>query len=350
MKAAKPKEKMERQVFCVLVVRLVVPMLLAALPFWEEACYVFGGGVFKAELLVAEVLADCRKLVRVMRLMCIVPSTSLTPLLLQSSILFRRRLKSVADVLKGIRQYGFTQARICRGSGLLCVVIVLVVLFLPWDGWIPPDLRGFCKWNFDSLDIFDDFTRRVVVCRKDAGLRKWASWLREDLGFRPNAWLRPDFVLPFSFLSLRTLRLRCLGFWWNLVSLMLSFVKPGCLFFCRSGHPVVSVDQFLHFVGHILLQEATLELPRISGRELQEVALAKKSTAAGLDGWAWNEVKALPLSWFSGFTFLLELVETTGVWPRGLLDAKIAMIPKADGVSTPFGQRPLSVLPVICRL
>ena len=59
------------------------------------------------------------------------------------------------------------------------------------------------------------------------------------------------------------------------------------------------------------------------------------SLGGGLDGWAWNEVKALPLPWFAGLAILLELVETTGVWPQGLLDAYIAMIPKADGDSTP---------------
>ena len=32
---------------------------------------------------------------------------------------------------------------------------------------------------------------------------------------------------------------------------------------------------------------------------------------------------------------LLELVETSGIWPQGLLDAYIAMIPKTDGDSTP---------------
>ena len=46
----------------------------------------------------------------------------------------------------------------------------------------------------------------------------------------------------------------------------------------------------------------------------------------------------------------LELVESTGVWPQSLSDAYFAMIPKADGDSTPLGQRPLSVLPVVCRL
>ena len=50
---------------------------------------------------------------------------------------------------------------------------------------------------------------------------------------------------------------------------------------------------------------------------LREVARAKKSTAGGLEKWAWNEVKALLLPLFSGLTFLLELVETTGDWPQG---------------------------------
>ena len=40
--------------------------------------------------------------------------------------------------------------------------------------------------------------------------------------------------------------------------------------------------------------------------------MLKKSTAGGQDGWAWNEIKALPLPWFSGLAFLLELVESTG--------------------------------------
>ena len=96
-------------------------------------------------------------------------------------------------------------------------------------------------------------------------------------------------------------------------------------FFCRSGHPVVTQDQFLDFDGHLLPEEPYLDLPRITGRDLQEVARAKKSTAGGLDGWAWNELKALPLPSFSGLAILLDLVET-GTWPHGLLDAHIAMI------------------------
>ena len=75
-------------------------------------------------------------------------------------------------------------------------------------------------------------------------------------------------------------------------------------FFCRSGHPVVIVDQFLSFVDPFLHQEAELDLPRITGQDLLAIARAKKSTAGWLDGWAWNEIKALPLPWFSGSAIL----------------------------------------------
>ena len=90
------------------------------------------------------------------------------------------------------------------------------------------------------------------------------------------------------------------------------FRKSWMPFFCRSGHPVVTPDQFLDFVGHLLPQEPYLDLPRITGRGLQEVARAKKSTAGGLDGWAWNEIQALPLPWFSGLAIFwswLKLLE-----------------------------------------
>ena len=47
---------------------------------------------------------------------------------------------------------------------------------------------------------------------------------------------------------------------------------------------------------------------------------------------------------------LMVWLEETGVWPDGLLDAYITMIPKVDGDATPLGQRPLTVLPVVYRI
>ena len=128
---------------------------------------------------------------------------------------------------------------------------------------------------------------------------------------------------------------------------MLIFEKAWMPYFRREGHPVVTVQAFLDFVGDHLPQEPLLELPILTGEELYETAMATKSTAAGLDGWAWNEIKALSLSWFVGLALVLRQVEATGQWPQGLLDAYIAMIPKAEGL--PLG-RPLCVLPVVYRL
>ena len=51
-------------------------------------------------------------------------------------VLFRTRLQSVADVLKGIRNNGFTQS-----VGMLCVVMFLLVLSPPWV----PGMGGFLQ-------------------------------------------------------------------------------------------------------------------------------------------------------------------------------------------------------------
>ena len=209
-------------------------------------------------------------------------NSSLAPVLL-----FRRRLKSVADVLKvlGVRVLPSLGGMLFWVIGMLYVVMVRVVLFLHFI----PGIIGFllifmvfCRWVFDSLEVLNGFLKQVVVSRRDLGIRKWFNWLRVDLSF--YAWLRPDFVPPFTFLVVKDPQA---GSSRILVEPHLNdaeFRKAWMLFFCRSGHPVVTPDQFLDFVGHLLPQEPYLELPRITGRDLQEVARAKWSTAGG-SGW-----------------------------------------------------------------
>ena len=93
------------------------------------------------------------------------------------------------------------------------------------------------------------------------------------------------------------------------------FRKAWMPFFCRSRYPVVTVDQCVDFVHPFLSWEAVLDLPRITGQDLLDTARAKKSSAGGLDGWVWNEIKALPFAWFSGLAILLIMVGSTVAWP-----------------------------------
>ena len=119
------------------------------------------------------------------------------------------------------------------------------------------------------------------------GPREWVNWLREDLSSRPYAWLRPDFVPPSPFfLVVKDPQTKSYRILVEPHLIDAEFRKDWMPFFCRSGHPVVTPDQFLGFVGHLLPQEPYLDFPRITGRDLQEVARAKSLQLGGLDGWA----------------------------------------------------------------
>ena len=117
----------------------------------------------------------------------------------------------------------------------------------------------------------NDFLGQVVVSRRDIGIREWTMWLREDLSSRQYAWLRPDFVPPFPFLVVKDSQTKSSRILVEPHLIDAEFCKAWMPFFCRSGHPVVSPDQFLDLVGHQLPQEPYLDLPWITGRDLQEV-------------------------------------------------------------------------------
>ena len=128
------------------------------------------------------------------------------------------------------------------------------------------------------------------------------------------------------------------------------FQKAWFPYFCRSGRRETSLDEFDHEVGRWLPLLPEVSLHRLTGRMLADVVQRKSATAGSLDGWCWRELKVLPVSWYDELARILSEDEDLGVWPDGLLDAYIAMIPKVDGDATPLGQRPLSVLPVVYRV
>ena len=90
-------------------------------------------------------------------------------------------------------------------------------------------------------------------------------------------------------------------------------------------------------------------MPRLTGQMLADVVLSKGATASRLHGRRWRELKVVPVAWSDELARILTVVEDTGVWPVGFLDAYIS-IPKTDGAATPLGQRPLSVLSVVYRI
>ena len=168
----------------------------------------------------------------------------------------------------------------------------------------------------------------------------------------PYMWLKPDLVFPSPFLQ-------CdpgetpdgSGILADPASIDAKFREAWMPYFCRAGRGVADLDDFSYEVeGGWLPVLDVFQPPPLTGDMLAEVVRRKKATASGLDVWVWRELKALPLPWFDGLARVLRLVEEQGIWPDGLLDAYIAMIPKSDGDATPLGQRPLCVLPVIYRV
>ena len=128
------------------------------------------------------------------------------------------------------------------------------------------------------------------------------------------------------------------------------FRKAWLPYLCRSGQRDTSLEEFDHEVEGWLPLLPEVSLPRLTGQVLADVVQRKGATAGSLDGWEWRESKVLPVSWYDELPRILTKVEDFGIWPDGLLDAYIAMIPKTDGDSTLLGQRPLCVLPIVYRV
>ena len=90
-------------------------------------------------------------------------------------------------------------------------------------------------------------------------------------------------------------------------------------------------------------------LKRLISLLIYDLVQRKKPTAGSLDGWGLRELRGLPLAWSDCLAVIVARIELDGIWPEEPLDADIALIPKVDGYSTPLGQGPLCVLPVLYK-
>ena len=167
----------------------------------------------------------------------------------------------------------------------------------------------------------------------------------------PYRWLRPDLVLQAPFLQCKPhLTTGGSGVLADPARIDEEFRKAWLPDSCRSWQRDTSVEEFDREVEGWLPRLPEVLLPRLTGQMLADVVHRKRATAGSLDGWEWRELRVLPVSWYDELARILAKVEDFGIWPDGLLDAYIAMIPKTDGDTTPLGQRPLSVLPVVHRI
>ena len=266
----------------------------------------------------------------------------------------RRRLKVVFDLLGGMIRNGFSLARSFELTDQWsCILSAGPLHPVTMDDLlsVQSGLGWFREVVGDLHARPSDFIHRIVVPRRDEAIRSWRGWLREDPLVRPYRWLRPDLVPPFSFLRCDP---RLTPGWSGVLAspdrIDEEFRKAWLPYFCRSGQREASLEEFSEeLVGWLpLLPE--VDMTPVTGDDLFQVVRCETATAGSLDGWGWREVESLPVPWFDGLARIFAKVEEFGVWPEGLLDANIAMIPKVGGDSTPLGQRPLSVLPVVCRI
>ena len=246
----------------------------------------------------------------------------------------RRRFKAVMDVLDAMIRYGISLA---RSVELTAQWPPYPVSFDDLHAVQGLGLGDFFRIVSGIHRRLGDFMHSIVVHRRDEAIRVWRSWLREDPLVHPHKWLRPDLILPAPFLA-------------DPDRIDEEFRKAWLPYFCRSGQRDTIFEEFSFEVEGWLPLLPVFELPRLTGQMLAGVVFHKSATAGSLDGWRWRELKVLLVSWFDELARILSLVEDTGGWPDGFLDAYIAMIPKADGDATPLGQRPLSVFPVVYRV
>ena len=100
--------------------------------------------------------------------------------------------------------------------------------------------------------------------RQTSRFQAWSNWIREDLTSRRYQWLRPEFVPPSPHLVCEPQDSP------NGASILVQqalidahFRKAWMPYFRREGHPVVTVQAFLDFVGD--------HLPQVPGRTFMKL-------------------------------------------------------------------------------
>ena len=275
---------------------------------------------------------------------------SLAPLLSLKS-----RLKAVLNLLESVAHNGLTLGRSLQFDRQWSAVLRDGPAgVLDWDYLIGGPSAGLDEFRDRvkaSIDKITDFVQQVVINRRDFAIRRWRSWVLEDPLVHPCRWLRPDDIPPAPFFSCYPKdSVDGFGVLYEPHAIDEHFRKAWMSFFSRGEKGSADLEAFREVAEGLIPILDEVHLPSLTGDMLCETIEKKKPTAGRLDGWGLREFKALPVAWLDRLASIFTLIEEDGVWPDGLLDAYVSMIPKTDGDATPLGQRPLCVLPIVKRL
>ena len=94
-----------------------------------------------------------------------------------------------------------------------------------------------------------------------------------------------------------------------------------------ADQPEPDVDRFMEAYGHHLRCVPMVSAP-LTGERLSQRARPMKPSALGLDGWALQDLRALPPDLMDWLAALLGVVERTGRWPGALTRGYAALVPK----------------------
>ncbi|KAJ9447298.1 Retrovirus-related Pol polyprotein from type-2 retrotransposable element R2DM, partial [Diplonema papillatum] len=211
---------------------------------------------------------------------------------------------------------------------------------------VPPSAKAARGLSHTISDVCQSLAQTTLNSRY-LEIARCQRELRNPLGKESFAWVKKEAPPTFYFTNGRDGRLTA-----NLAEVD-ARVR-------RKWDPVLRIcsrmpgrrnprSPFLREYGDFIAQHPC-QLGPITADRLLSVARKKRvQSSCGVDGWRMREVAALPDTILEGFAAVLNEVEETGLWPDGVLDALVTLIPKGEG-DDPLKLRPITVSSVVYRL
>lgn len=93
------------------------------------------------------------------------------------------------------------------------------------------------------------------------------------------------------------------------------------------------------------------ECPPFEASMLQEeIKKKKRKSATGLDGVSLEDLKKMPHAVLQSHSDLLNTIEAKGVWPKQLLEGKVASLAKTETPQSVQEFRPITIFPHLYRM